>query len=421
MTTLFSPIGTADPFTQLGDGPMLHIVRHRQPSRIVLYLSPAMAAYQRKDRRYTTAISRLSESMGVPLPEVKIIESDYDEVYRFDRYIEEFGFILKELSAPHDPVLVNASSGTAGMAQALVALGSFGRIHMELLQVLTPKHGINARHDRENPDEYDFDALWEWDCEVECDSEVRIVPVQTPNFSEQLLKENVIALIGGFEYEAASKIAKQISSIDAKAMQMIDAAAARLNLDGGAPAKAFGGTDLCYRANDFLLEYLYVMEVRLAQGHWAEFMRSLSPALTELMKEKLRLYLPERAYERFDGGKPTGRFDAESINADPRLASTLQSCHYDNRGAFISNDAYSRLIEEYCTDAHVADKIRQLRRAERQSRNSLAHSLRASTRRMIEKECGMSLDSIMKMLFELHGSANPGLYGRINQAIIARL
>ena len=127
MTTLFSPIGTADPFTQLGDGPMLHIVRHRQPSRIVLYLSPAMAAYQRKDQRYTTAIGRLSESMGVPLPEVKIIESDYDEVYRFDRYIEEFGFILKELSAPHEPVLVNASSGTAGMAQALVALGSFGR------------------------------------------------------------------------------------------------------------------------------------------------------------------------------------------------------------------------------------------------------------------------------------------------------
>ena len=171
MTTLFSPVGTADPFTQLGDGPMLHIIRHRQPSKVVLYLSPAMTAYQHKDQRYTKAIDFLSESAGIPLPEVRIIESDYDEVYRFDLYIEEFESILKELSVFDESVLVNVSSGTAGMAQALVALGSFGRINLELLQVLTPRRGINARHDRENPDEYEFDVLWEWTCDIEQNSD----------------------------------------------------------------------------------------------------------------------------------------------------------------------------------------------------------------------------------------------------------
>lgn len=170
MTTLFSPVGTADPFTQLGDGPMLHIIRHRQPSKVVLYLSPAMTVYQHKDQRYTKAIDFLSESAGIPLPEVRIIESDYDEVYRFDLYIEEFESILKELSVFDESVLVNVSSGTAGMAQALVALGSFGRINLELLQVLTPRRGINVRHDRENPDEYDFDVLWEWNCDIEQNS-----------------------------------------------------------------------------------------------------------------------------------------------------------------------------------------------------------------------------------------------------------
>ena len=40
---LFSPVGTADPITALGDGPMLHIVRHYQPSVVVLFLSPAVA------------------------------------------------------------------------------------------------------------------------------------------------------------------------------------------------------------------------------------------------------------------------------------------------------------------------------------------------------------------------------------------
>ena len=109
------------------------------------------------------------------------------------------------------------------------------------------------------------------------------------------------------------------------------------------------------------------------------------------------------------------------ISADPRLASTLQSCHYDNRGAFISNDAYARLAKAYCGDRDVAEKIDSLRYVERKSRNSLAHSLRASTRGMIEKECGMSLNGIMETLFELHGSAKPGLYRRINKAIVTAL
>ena len=40
---------------------------------------------------------------------------------------------------------------------------------------------------------------------------------------------------------------------------------------------------------------------------------------------------------------------------------------------------------------------------------------------MIEKECVMSLNGIMETLFELHGSAKPGLYGRINEAIVVAL
>ena len=58
MVTLFSPVGTADPVTQLGDGPLLHIIRHRRPDRVVLFLSPAMTQFQRQDERYTRAIVR---------------------------------------------------------------------------------------------------------------------------------------------------------------------------------------------------------------------------------------------------------------------------------------------------------------------------------------------------------------------------
>ena len=198
MITLFSPVGTADPVTQLGDGPLLHIIRHRRPDKVVLFLSPAMTEFQRQDKRYTRAIGLLAESVGVPAPEVRPIESSFEEVYRFDRYIEEFEPILQDLSGEGD-VLVNTSSGTAGMSQALVALGSFGRLNLELLQVLTPKRGINSSNDRENPNKYDLDLLWELNQDNNSDAACRIVSVTTPNFSERLLRGNVITLVRDYE------------------------------------------------------------------------------------------------------------------------------------------------------------------------------------------------------------------------------
>lgn len=417
MTTLFSPVGTADPITQLGDGPMLHIIRHRKPDKVVLFLSPAMATYQQQDQRYTRAIELLAESAGISALEVQLKESAFEEVYRFDRYIEEFEPILKTLSL-EDDVLVNVSSGTAGMAQALVALGSFGRLNLELLQVVTPKRGINSRNDRENPNKYDLDLLWELDQEIESDAESRIVSVATPNFSERLLKENVITLVHGYEYKAAYKLASQMNTANEVTKHMIEAAACRLNLDGNLPAKVFGGTDVSYKANDLLLEYLYAMEVRLMQGHWADFVRALSPALTELMKRKLQSCLPEEKYVLFERGKPTGRYNVGAIDADQRLKNTLSWCHYENKNAFVTNDAYCRLVQEYCEDSRTRDLILKLRNAERNCRNPLAHTLKASPKVALEKLCCMKLGDIMSALFELHGSAKPGLYDRINQYII---
>lgn len=417
MTTLFSPVGTADPITQLGDGPLLHIVRHRRPDKVVLFLSPAMTAFQQQDQRYTRAIKLLTDAAGIPAPEVRLIESDFEEVYRFDRYIEEFEPVLKELSR-EDDVLVNVSSGTAGMAQALVALGSFGRLNLELLQVLTPARGINKRDDRENPNKYDLDCLWEFDQDNESGSECRIVSVVTPNFSERLLRENVIALLRGYEYEAAYKLVCQMSTASEETKRMIEAAACRLNLDGGLPAKVFAKTEVSYKANDLLLEYLYVMEVRLKQGHWADFVRALSPALTELMKKKLEPYLPEEAYTLFECGESTGKYNAAAIKSDARLASTLFSRHYDNYNAFITNEAYGLLVQEYCDDQRVKNAILQLRNAEKNCRNPLAHTLKASPKAALERLCSMKLEDIMSTLFELHGSSEPGLYDRINQRII---
>ncbi|MDU5613224.1 MAG: hypothetical protein E6043_05070, partial [Slackia sp.] len=162
MTTLFSPIGTADPITQLGDGPMLHIVRMRRPDKVVLFLSPTMMKHQDDDQRYTRSIELLCDATGQEHPKVELVVSPYNQVHRFDHYIVEFEERLKRLpkSEMNVGILVNVSSGSPAMEQALVALGAFGQLNLELIQVPTPRKGENDKNDRENPDAYDLDVLW---------------------------------------------------------------------------------------------------------------------------------------------------------------------------------------------------------------------------------------------------------------------
>lgn len=220
MKVLFSPIGTADPLTQLGDGPMLHIVRHHRPERVVLFLSPQMSEYERQDHRYTKAIQLLvADWPEEDKPEVSLIESGTDEVYKFDIYISEFEKKLNEIAKKNngDPILVNVSSGTPAMEEALVALGAFGRLNLTLLQVTTPRRGPNQTYDRENPHGYDLELLWACDPDNEDEASCRISEVKSPNFGDRLLLENIRSLIAGYDYTAAASLANQVRTISSDA------------------------------------------------------------------------------------------------------------------------------------------------------------------------------------------------------------
>lgn len=421
MTILFSPVGTADPITQLGDGPMLHIVRHLNPDKVVLFLSPAMAAHQEDDGRYVRAIELLCSDLGRPMPQVDLLSSDFSDVYRFDHYIEEFEVILESLSrsCPDEPVLVNATSGTPAMEQALVALGAFGRLNVKLLQVTTPKEGVNTRFDREDPNDYDLGTLWDFTKDMESDGKCRILEVELPNFSDRLLRESVISLVRRFDYEAAYGLACRMRSVDPDAKRMIRAAADRLNLEGRLPSKVFGGTELAYKTNDPLLEYLYVMEVRLKQGHNAEFLRSMTPALTAMMKRCLNRYLPEGRYLQVERGRATGKIDFAKVKDDPKLRRILPT--WGKEPCYIKNSQLKELIDNYCDDAATRIKIERLRNIEAGARNSLAHEVGASGKTRLEEESGCSLESVMQYFFDLYGNVKPGLYERINEKIVSRL
>lgn len=423
MSVLFSPIGTADPLTQLGDGPMLHIVRHYRPERVVLFLSPKMAEYQEQDQRYTKAIELLSERHGGDVPTIELVKSSTTDVYKFDVYISEFEQKLNEIGKENggDTILVNASSGTPAMEEALVALGAFGRLNLTLLQVLTPRKGPNKKEDRENPHKYELDFLWECNLDNEEGRSCRILEVKTPNFSDRLLLENIRFLTARYNYVAAVRLAKQARTISPEARMMIEAAVDRLNLKGQKSAQVFARSDMAYlsSAAGLVAEYISILEIMLEQGRWADFMRALTPALTETMLRYLRPVLPDHRYLQRPSKPGNYKYDAELIRKDATLRRIIP-LGSDGRpkNPYLNNTILDKLIDEYCQDGVLINKLHRLYNFEHapENRNTIAHAIVPINKRDIERNGRMTMKEVMQSLLELN-EVRPGLYKRINEAI----
>ena len=423
MSVLFSPIGTADPLTQLGDGPMLHIIRHYRPERVVLFLSPKMAEYQEQDQRYTKAIELLSaECHEGDVPTIELVKSNTTNVYKFDVYISEFEQKLNEIGKENggDTILVNASSGTPAMEEALVALGAFGRLNLTLLQVLTPREGPNKKEDRENPRDYDLDLLWACNPDNEEGHSCRILEVETPNFSDRLLLENIRALVTRYNYMAAASLAKQARTISPEARMMIEAAVDRLNLNGQKSAQVFARSDMAYSASTagMVTEYVSILEVMLEQERWADFMRALTPAITETMLRYLRPVLPNERYLKKSIKPGNYEYDIERIKKDAKLRGIILGSDERLKNPYLSNYILDKLIDEYCQDGVLINKLHRLYEFEHapENKNKIAHTIVRINKKDIECNGGMTMEEVMQSLLELN-DVKPGLYKRINEAI----
>lgn len=422
MRILFSPVGTADPLTILGDGSMLHIIRHYQPQRIVLFLTPQMAEYEHEDSRYTRAIALLSEREGGETPEVDYVRSAYQEVYRYDHYIEEFVKLLGTLRGryPDAEIIVNMSSGTAALQSALVAIDAFDRFGLHALQVKSPANGINGCGDREDPNNYDLDSLWALDPDNMEDRPNRCIEVESAHFNDLMIRDNVRALIENYNYAAASHMACQGGSIPEETCELIKGCEARSNLNTQQAVGIFSGTEFAYDPANLLPEYLWSLEVILKQERWADYLRAMTPALFETLHKTVLGRIPDDAWlvkiPKGDGNFQY-RIDSEKVNASSELRNVLIT--QDKHNPFLSNGYLVSLATAYCNESE-AESFRKLRNLEEGARHPLAHMIQRISRESLEQAGGMKLAESMALLFELNDVA-PGLYSRINKAILDSL
>lgn len=423
---LISPVGSADPMTQLGDGAMMHICRHYQPDEVHLFFSTLMASYEDNDSRFSRAVKAVCNAEVVP----HRMDSD---PHLFDEFVtvfkEKINDIIKEVKDSKGcQVLFNITSGTAGMQSALATLAAFADYKNIAIQVTTPRRDINRTYDRENPNDFDYELLWELnpdnpESEFYNDGTNRCVEVAQINFRHLILINNIKALMEKYDYVGAVELMKQLPNETAHKLKLIEGAMYRSALDHVKAVGYFGGTDFKYDSKrDILREYLCMLQLKLWRNEYADFIRALTPAITQVFITILEnCGLPVEEYAKSDhspNSQANAYFlDNEKINKDDTLISALG--HQPNAREFVKNEHLRNFIKHYCKDNATKNKVEEIYEFENSDhhlRNALAHNIIKVDESDIKKITGHKPQHILDLLCELVG-AKSDLYARINSTV----
>lgn len=397
---LFSPIGGHDPIATDRDGSMLHICRKYRPEVVVLYLSAEITRYHRLDNRYCTAIHLLAKREHFS-PDIRIEERpELENVQVFDFFLQEFRRILTNLHSefPEHRILVNISSGTPGMKNAMYLLAAFLPFKMLPVQVSTPSKSHNPKG---KPDEnYDTALYWELDLDNE-DYQDRCREVEYANLNIQLQKENICAHLDSWDYAAALRQAETIKGmLDAHAYSLLKAAKARVELNWRSiPAKLKDELRL-YGSNGEridLSEYLLWLQMKQKRGDLADFLRGLTPGLFEL----LRIASEEKMGISLSVYCEKGRFCRDKMLADEKGRELLGMMEWGGKSidrAFLISGHYTTVLNNKCANEDWWKTLSALRDAEEKARNLAAHTMTRVDEEWLKEKGLPPSREIMKLL-----------------------
>lgn len=206
---LFSPIGNTDPWRDYRDGAMLHIVRHHQPDKVVLFFTQSIwegNEYMpgRKLFNWEEIIHHISRETTVDI-KVEDIEYEHD----FDSYKELFHEYITEIHNNDNEaqILLNVTSGTPQMESTLCLEYVTNPYNKQCIQVSTPApvNNINRAFAKIESVEEDLVKL----NENEISAPSRCKTIDIISFREAMLRSQLKGLIDHYDYEAALNIISQ--------------------------------------------------------------------------------------------------------------------------------------------------------------------------------------------------------------------
>lgn len=405
---LFSPLGGTDPISNFRDGSMLHICRVYKPDVVFLYLSKEMCEFHKKDDRYLYCIRKLSESIDHKF-EVKLIERpELENVYEFDFFYKEFESLLREIHRQYDgEILLNVSSGTPAMKNALNILSELMGMRLSPIQVVTPEGKINSHEEDRN--NYDVESYWELN--QDNDSDIfhdRTTKIKNRNQTAVFMINNIKRLIDAFDYTAALDLAESIKEfILPEVVQLLKIACARISMDYSGYAKAGG------RKYDFMpvqssdsrgiVEYILILQIKEEKAEYADILRAITPVFYELCKmavqKRCGIDLNKVTYMDKYTGAIKWKIDMQ--NADEKTYDFFVETYGEYRGGFVASDQLTKMIYKFENDATCRKAFDEFRAIEEKVRNIAAHNLVAITDDWIRSKCGYTAKQIIKKLKSL--------------------
>lgn len=285
MRILFSPLGDTDPVRGCYDGAMLHIVRHYQPERIVLFYTHDMAEKERHDHRYTRAVQRLAPECQIEEVFTEIRDAHLYE--SFSRILPQEVLRIRE-TYPGSTLLLNLSSGTPQMKTVLAMLAS-DMEHCIGVQVAAPARHSN-RANEATQDAEDIDALLENNFDNEEGAENRCEEPPLSAFHYYAERSRILSLIDSYEYVAAGKIARRSALVPPEASLLLSHAERRsmlLTEEAKAVLREYGGKKLFPFAGktEELVEYFLMMQIDQETGRLSNLMLRMIPFLFGFLME----------------------------------------------------------------------------------------------------------------------------------------
>lgn len=436
---LFTPLGMSDPTRGLRDGGFIHICRLYKPRKVYLYMSKEICEFDSQDNRYEEYLRRLCRKLGFECAVEKIKRPELVNVNDFDAFYGDFTMLIKQIGDENSDcrILINLSSGTPQMKSALKIVSSLSSRSLIQVQVSSPLKKSNI----EKPVDEKYDIELEWELNEDNDEntyENRCTVINSENLNAHIKGEIIAKHIKAYDYKAALAVAQTIQDfIDPRAMTLLMAAERRLALDMG-KAEMFArsvGYDLLPvkdRENSskakIAFEYILALKIKLEKGELADFVRAVSPVLTDMFE----LYLENEcgiSMEKYYVKELIGRTQKTKLSRNllpTELAKILDDA-YINKGGY--RDA-ERCAAHLCPLIVAKGKIEagdialKLRSFEKDARNIAAHEIVVVTEKWLKETVGFDSSDVFKMLKDFLSLCIPvpkdawNSYDRLNKAII---
>jgi CRISPR type III-A/MTUBE-associated protein Csm6 len=440
---LFSPVGGHDPIASYHDGAILHICRTYRPKKVYLYLSHEMVQRSQLDDRYCASLHLLEMHLDYKIDEIKLIErDDLRLVHLYDTFYNDFEKILRRIHTenPEMQLLINLSSGTPAMKNALNLIVTLSPYKMTAIQVASPNERENPKD--EDPQKYDVETFWQFDEDNTEDYRNRCMQEHGINLLARIKKESIVRLVNAYDYSAALMLAKEIEDfVSADSIKLLQAAICRLQLDRSGFSKAMNGLTadfLPIKTGDQcqLFEYILGLQIRVKQKNYVDFIRGLTPVVLDLfemcLKNELEIDIHTCCKKQLRHGHQVECLSIEKMEASQQGKNILSALNkrWNNK---MREEPYNSMhiyciFDEYAEDREFVQELEKIRNVESRVRNFAAHEITSVTDEWIKTQVHMTSEEIMKLLKHILRRSGINIkkeywnsYDEMNKQIVAAL